>query len=223
MLTQAVNRTLEETVAAYLNEDASGHDYHHALRVQRLATRIQAEERRGDLTVIQTAALVHDICRPWEKKTGKSHFGPEALKIIRQVLLEAQIEPKLVAPVLEIVRDHDIYDWDGTQTKSIELQIVQDADNLDAMGAIGVGRTFLFGGVYHSPIYYPGEEADPVHTKFQEHPDRAKASIIGHFYEKLLHLAASMNTPTGKRMAQQRHRFMEQFLEQFLAEWRGER
>lgn len=223
MLTDTVRINLEEQVAAWLQDDASGHDYHHAQRVQRLATTIQAEEGRGDRAVVQVAALVHDICRPWEKRTGKSHFGPEALEIIRQVLVDAGVADGLIEPVLEVVREHDLYDWAGTQTKSIELQIVQDADNLDAMGAIGIGRTFLFGGVYHSPVYYPGEEADPARTQFQEDPSREKASIIGHFYEKLLRLRDVMNTPTGKRMAQQRHHFMEQFLEQFFAEWRGER
>lgn len=96
--------------------------------------------------VIGAASLVHDICRPWEKKTGKSHFGDEALEIIRGVLDGvADLADEQKEQILYVVKLHDIYDRDRPIEKTIELQVVQDADNLDAIGALGIGRTFTFG------------------------------------------------------------------------------
>jgi uncharacterized protein len=210
---------LHQQVEQYLQKESSGHDIYHADRVFKSAIYIQSHEG-GDEYVIGAAALVHDICRPWEKKTGKSHFGPVALQIIRQVLTKSQVKPDKIEPILEVVKRHDIYDWtDNSSQKSIELQIVQDADNLDAIGAIGIARTFAFGGAHGSTMYYPGENLD--FTKdFVEDPNH-KTSTIAHFYEKLLKLKDNMNTETGKRVGESRHQIIVEFLDQFFSEWEG--
>jgi uncharacterized protein len=210
---------LHQQVEQYLQQESSGHDIYHADRVFNSALYIQSHEG-GDEYIIGAAAIVHDICRPWEKKTGKSHFSPEALQIIRQVLTNSQVNLDKIEPVLEVVKRHDIYDWsDESSQKSIELQIVQDADNLDAIGAIGIARTFAFGGAHGSVMYYPGENLDFTND-FVEDP-RHKTSTIAHFYEKLLKLKDHMNTGTGRRIAESRHQVMVDFLDQFFSEWEG--
>lgn len=210
---------LAENVRGFLENESSGHDFYHAERVYNNAIHIQKYEG-GDLFVIGSAALVHDICRPWEKKTGKLHFGKEALVIIEGVLHKSDVPEDKIKPILDVVELHDIYDWtEKIKNKSIELQIVQDADNLDAIGAIGIGRTFAFGGTYARPMYIPGESLS--FTKdFVEDPNH-RTSTIAHFYEKLLKLKQNMNTKTGIRLAEQRHKIMEDFVSQFLDEWEG--
>lgn len=208
---------LKKEVQHFLSQESSGHDYHHAVRVYNNAHTLQSQEG-GDLEIIGAAALVHDICRPWEKKTGKLHFGPEALEIIKNVLIKANISANKIESVLEVVAYHDIYDWsEKIEKKSIELQIVQDADNLDAIGAMGIARTFAFGGAYGLSLYNPGENLD-FDTDFVENPNNRKSSIA-HFYEKLLRLKENMNTKTGRKLAKKRHDFMENFLTQFFNEW----
>jgi uncharacterized protein len=212
-------KELHQQVERYLQKEASGHDIYHAERVFRSALHIQSHEG-GDDYMIGAAALVHDICRPWEKKTGKSHFGPEALQIIRQVLTESQVRPDSIDPILEVVKRHDLYDWSNKASqKSIELQIVQDADNLDAIGAIGIARTFAFGGAHGSVMYYPGENLDFTRD-FVEDPHH-KTSTIAHFYEKLLKLKDNMNTETGRRLGESRHQIVVDFLDRFFSEWEG--
>jgi len=208
---------LKLAVAEFLKNESSGHDIFHAERVFLLSKHLQTTEG-GDLHVIGCAALVHDLCRPWEKRTKQSHFGPAALEIIRKVLEQSAIMPDSIEKILAIVAEHDIYDWsEKNSEKSIELQIVQDADNLDAIGAIGVARTFMFGGHHGAPMYLPEEDLSFT----QDFIDGAAkgTSVIAHFYEKLLKLSSQMNTATGKKIAIQRHTFMQTFLNQFFSEW----
>jgi len=121
--------------------------------------------------------------------------------------------------ILDVIAKHDIYDWsEKDSSKSIELRIVQDADNLDAIGAIGVGRTFKFGGAHNNPMYIPDENLN-FEEDFVE--DGTTTSTIAHFHEKLLKLKDNMNTPTGINLAEGRHQFMLDFVDQFLNEWKG--
>ncbi|MDD4135639.1 MAG: HD domain-containing protein [Candidatus Shapirobacteria bacterium] len=218
MITNEFNQ-LADNVKKFLENESSGHDFYHAKRVFNNANHIQKYEG-GDKLIIGSAALVHDICRPFEKKTGKSHFGKEALTIIENVLHKSNLPEDKIKPILEIIELHDIYDWtEKNKNKSIELQIVQDADNLDAIGAIGIGRTFAFGGANSRPMYIPGENL--TFTKdFIDNPN-CTTSTIAHFYEKLLKLKQNMNTKTGIRIAEQRNQVMENFLKQFFDEWNG--
>lgn len=208
---------LANAIQSFLAQDSSGHDFDHAVRVYKTALYLQKKEG-GDKSVIATAALVHDICRPWEKKTGKLHFGPEALEIIRSVLISAEVDRNQIPKILDIVALHDIYDWsEKKKNKSLELQIVQDADNLDAMGAMGIARTFAFGGAYGLPLYITDESLQFDHD-FSENPQERKSSVA-HFYEKLLKLQQNLNTQTGKEIGKKRHDFMLRFLDQFFSEW----
>ncbi len=208
-----------DKVKSVLESESSGHDYYHAERVLNNALYIHSREGLGDKYVIGISALIHDVCRPWEKETGKSHFGDEALEKIREMLADIVDDMKVIEDVLEVVRLHDIYDWDNPQEKSINLQIVQDADNLDAIGALGIGRTFAFGGAHGLNMYIPGENHD-FEKEFVEDPNH-RTSTIAHFYEKLLKLHEHMNTDTGKKLGGIRHNRMTQFLDDFFEEWDG--
>ncbi len=192
-------------------------DYFHLLRVSKLAKIIQNIES-GNLHVIEVAALVHDLCRPWELESGKSHFGTEALHIIRQFLEDCKLEEEDIIQILELVKRHDEYDWtDKKNDKSLELKIIQDADNLDAMGAIGISRVFAFGGAYKVPIYIADEKLH-FENDFVEGTGKKKSSIA-HFYEKLLKLKDNMNTQTGKKIAEKRHLLMLNYLDHFFKEF----
>lgn len=210
---------LIEKVQEFLENESSGHDIYHAQRVMKLAEHIQKKEG-GDLEVITISALVHDIYRPWEKKTSKSHFGPEAMGMLREFLEPLVTDSEIVEKVIKVVSLHDIYDWTHKHEKSIELQIMQDADNLDASGAIGIARTFTFGGAYKLDMYIPGESLD-FSSDFVEDPNH-RTSTIAHFYEKLLKLRDNMNTQTGKELAEYRHNLMKEFLKEFFKEWEVE-
>lgn len=208
-----------DKVRSVLEAESSGHDYYHAERVLNNALYIQEKEGSGDRYIIGVSALIHDVCRPWEKETGKSHFGDEALERIRQMLIEINEKAETITSVLEVVRLHDVYDWDNPQEKSIDLQIVQDADNLDAIGALGIARTFAFGGAHGLNMYIPGENHD-FDKEFVEDPNH-RTSTIAHFYEKLLRLRENMNTDTGKKLGEIRHGRMTKFLDDFFEEWNG--
>lgn len=216
---QKFNKLIKQ-VQEFLDSESSGHDYFHSERVFKTALHIH-EYEGGDEYVIGAAALAHDICRPWEKKTGKSHFGQEALEIIRGVLIKSEVASEKIDSILEVIAFHDIYDWtEKIEKKSIELQIVQDADNLDAIGAIGIARTFAFGGANGVSMYDPGERLD-FNQDFVEDPTH-RTTTIAHFYEKLLKLKDNMNTKTGLRLAEQRHAVMTDFLDHFFKEWEGD-
>lgn len=210
---------LKQELQGFFAKDKSGHDFSHAERVLKLAQTLQKSEG-GNEQVISVAALVHDMYRPWEKETGKSHFGPEALAMMN-TFLQPFVSEEIIQGVLAVVAKHDIYDWSEKQEKSIELKVLQDADNLDAIGAIGIGRTFMFGGAYGLPMYIPGEDLD-FNDDFVEDPNH-QTSTIAHFYEKLLKLKENMNTDMGRQLAEHRTKFMEVFLEEFFKEWEGKR
>jgi uncharacterized protein len=208
---------LSKRVKKFLESESSGHDYYHAERVFNVSKYLVKKEG-GDGVVVGAASLVHDICRPWEKKTGKSHFGPEALEIIREVLKKSKISSSKIVPIIKVVELHDIYDWTNKiGDKTLELKIVQDADNLDAIGAIGIARTFAFGGSHGLSLYNPGENLE-YDKDFIDDPNH-RTSTIAHFYEKLLKLRENMNTKTGIDLANKRHKIMEDFLEDFFNEW----
>jgi uncharacterized protein len=197
--------------------DSTGHDWHHTDRVRRTALAI-AREGGADLVVVELAALLHDVA-DWKFAGGDHLAGPRAA---RRWLEQNGADPSLVAHVEAIVAGLS-FKGAGVPTPmaTLEGQIVQDADRLDAIGAIGIARTFAYGGHKGQAIYDPDLPPQP-HDDFEAYK-RGGGSTINHFYEKLLLLADRMNTATARRLAAERHRFLEQFLEQFLAEWNGER
>jgi len=210
-----------KAIEMFLSQDNTGHDVLHAYRVYHSALRL-AEREGGDLMVIGCSALVHDICRPWEKEVKKSHFGAEALEIIREFLKSVQLPANKIPLILDVVAQHDIFDVTKLSNDTLELKILQDADRLDAMGAVGIARVCQIGGAFNDSLYYPGEDFASLWSgQFEENVKRPHPSIIGHFFEKLLKLKDGMRTETGKQWAEVRHQRMVTFVEDFIAEATG--
>lgn len=191
----------------------AGHDWFHIERVWKLSKKI-AEKEGGNLEVIELSALLHDIADP------KFHNGDEtlALKISKDFLEEIHVEGKLIEQVLFVIKNISFKNRaEAPENPPLELQIVQDADRLDAIGAIGIARTFNFGGFKNNLMYHP--EIKPNLGMNKEEYKKSNGTTINHFYEKLLLLKDLMNTETAKRIASERHDFMLQFLDEFYKEW----
>lgn len=208
-----VARVAEHVKTKFLAE-SSGHDWHHINRVWQLATQIAAREG-ADQQVVALGALVHDIA-DWKFHGGDDSVGPREAE---RLLTEEGASREIINQVVEIVRTIS-YKGAGVATamKSLEGECVQDADRLDAIGAIGIARCFAYGGHAGRQIYDPNEP--PVMHASAEAYKASKGHSLNHFYEKLFLLKARMNTDSGKQLGEQRHLFMENFVAQFIAEWR---
>ena len=194
----------------------AGHDWFHIERVWKLSKKI-AEKEGGNLEVIELSALLHDIADP------KFHNGDEtlALKISQNFLEEIHVEGELIEQVLFVIKNISFKNRaEAPENPPLELQIVQDADRLDAIGAIGIARTFNFGGFKNNLMYHP--EIKPNLGMNKEEYKKSNGTTINHFYEKLLLLKDLMNTETGKKIASERHDFMLKFLDEFYKEWKVE-
>ncbi|GAB1357244.1 HD domain-containing protein [Cloacibacterium normanense] len=194
----------------------AGHDWFHIERVWKLSKKI-AEKEGGNLEVIELSALLHDIADP------KFHNGDEtlALKISKDFLEEIHVNAELIEHVLFVIKNISFKNRaEAPENPPLELQIVQDADRLDAIGAIGIARTFNFGGFKNNLMYHP--EIKPNLGMNKEEYKKSNGTTINHFYEKLLLLKDLMNTETAKRIASERHNFMLQFLDEFYKEWNVE-
>jgi uncharacterized protein len=204
-------------VKQQLVDAEGGHDWFHIERVYKNSLLI-AQSEKCDETVVKLGALLHDIA------DSKFHNGDETIgpKTARAFLESQEVEETIIVHVLNIIENISFKggNFDKNFT-SKELEIVQDADRLDAIGAIGIARTFNYGGFKNRPLYNPAI-APNLHMKKEEYKS-SEAPTINHFYEKLLLLKDKMNTETGKQIAQERHLFMETFLSQFYAEWDGEK
>ena len=204
-------------VKEILTEAEGGHDWFHIERVWKNAKLIAAKEH-CDIEVVQLAALLHDIA------DSKFHGGNEEIgpTMAREFLENAGLKPQKVDHIVAIVENVSFKGGHNTRShSSIELDIVQDADRLDAIGAIGIARTFNYGGFKNRAMYDPSIAPNLNMTK--EEYKKSTAPTINHFYEKLLLLKDLMNTESGKRIAEQRHQYMEGFLNQFYNEWNGQR
>lgn len=190
------------------------HDWWHVYRVWKTATSI-AKKEGADLFVVQLAALLHDIA-DWKFHGGDEAIGPALAK---QWLEKLHVDKDIISHVCRIIKDMP---FKGaaveSRMKTLEGAVVQDADRLDAMGAIGIARTFAYSGYKGREIYNPSIKPK-AHKTFAQYKD-SKAPTINHFYEKLLLLKDRMNTKTAKRIAEKRHKFMEQFLKNFFEEWK---
>lgn len=202
-------------VKKQLEHAESGHNWFHMERVYNNALLI-AKEETCDLEVVQLAALLHDIA------DSKFHDGDETVgpKVAREFLTSENVSEETINHVVAIIENISFKGGNFEKKfTSKELEIVQDADRLDAIGAVGIARTFNYGGFKNREIYNP--EIAPNLKMSKEEYKNSTAPTINHFYEKLLLLKDKMNTETGKKIAQQRHEFMEKFLEQFYKEWNG--
>lgn len=200
-----------------LQNAEAGHDWFHIERVLRNSLLI-ANEEECDLEVVKLAALLHDIADS-KFNDGDESIGP---KTARTFLEQENISQETINHVVAIIENISFKGGNFEKKfTSKELEIVQDADRLDAIGAIGIARTFNYGGFKNRQLYNP--EIAPQLKMTKEEYKNSEAPTINHFYEKLLLLKDKMNTETGKKIAQERHRFMELFLSQFYAEWDGEK
>ena len=195
--------------------EGSGHDWWHVYRVWKMAKYIGKKEK-ADMFVVELAALLHDIA-DYKFYGGDEEIGP---KIASKWLKSLGLEKKYLDEVVGIVRNTSLR---GARVKhnikTLEGKIVFDADKLDALGAIGIARTFAFGGYMKREIYNP--KVKPyLHKSFEEYKN-GKSHTINHFYEKLLLLKGLMHTKTARQIAKKRHKYMEDFLERFYKEWEG--
>ncbi len=202
-------------VRARLAHDSSGHDWWHIERVVRLARRL-AEEEGADVFLCELAALTHDLA-DWKINPDEA----QAVADLRAWLEEQGADAATIAAVLEIITSMSFKGGSQPPMRTLEGKIVQDADRLDAIGAIGIARAFAYGGAKGLLLHNP-EETPRVQMTVAEYMSR-QAATLTHFYEKLLKLKDCMNTATARRLAEHRHAVLEHFLEEFLAEWQGER
>ncbi|MFI0489983.1 HD domain-containing protein [Flavobacterium sp.] len=210
-----INKTIL-FVKAKLENAEGGHDWFHIERVFKNVVAI-ADNEVCDVTVVKLGALLHDIA------DSKFHNGDETIgpKIAREFLESEKIDEETIQHVIHIIENISFKGGNvQKQFSSKELDIVQDADRLDAIGAIGIARAFNYGGFKNRPLYNP-QIAPNLHMSKEEYKN-SEAPTINHFYEKLLLLKDKMTTETGKQIAKERHQYMEGFLSQFYAEWDGE-
>lgn len=198
-----------------LNGAESGHDWWHIHRVWNNALLILKNESANQF-IVELAALLHDIADS-KFHDGDEEIGPQKAGAF---LKNLGIEETIIIQVQQIIRNMSFKASLGKlDFHSIEMDIVQDADRLDAIGAIGIARAFTYGGFKKRELYNP--EIDPILNMSKEEYKNSKAPTINHFYEKLLLVKDKMNTESGKKIAGERHSFMEQYLEQFYKEWNG--
>jgi uncharacterized protein len=214
---EVIQKTVE-FVKKTLKDQESAHDWWHILRVWNNAKLINQTEK-GDGFVIELAALLHDIA-DWKFHNGDITVGP---KIAREWLQSQNVSEDVIKHVEDIILNIS-FKGAGVQTpmKTIEGQISQDADRLDAIGAVGIARVFAYGGAKGREMHNP--ELEPVmHQSFGEYKKQGSLTAVNHFYEKLLLLKDRMNTQAAKTIAHERHQYMEQFLDHFYKEWDGKR
>lgn len=217
MSNEEVIESTKKYVREKLGGEGSGHDWWHVYRVWKNAVHIGKEEK-ADMFVVELAALLHDIA-DYKFHNGDETIGP---KTARAFLESLKVDEGIILHVCQII---ETISFKGSEVSSKmqtkEGMVVQDADRLDAIGAIGIARTFAYGGHKGREMYSP-EIRPEKHTSFEEYKNN-KSPTINHFYEKLLLLKDLMNTKTAKKIAEERHKYMEEYLERFFQEWEGKK
>jgi uncharacterized protein len=203
----------ENYVRETLKNAEAGHDWFHIERVLNTA-RLIVKTENADALIVELAALLHDIADS-KFNNGDEELGP---RLAGEFLTAQGLDTERIVHVQQIMRHMSFKaSFDAKTFSSPEMEVVQDADRLDAIGAIGIARAFTYGGHKNHELYNPAIK--PNLTMSREEYKNTKAPTINHFYEKLLLLKDKMNTETGKRLAEQRHQYMLGFLQQFYAEW----
>lgn len=209
---QEIIQKTEKFIYSEFRTEGSGHDWFHVDRVRKMAVRIGAGEA-CDLFVTEMAALLHDL-DDWKLSRSADVSGSRSAQWLAGLELESGVAGVILAVIAEVS-----YKGAGTSTpvNSVEAAVVQDADRLDAIGAIGIARTFAYGG-HKSRLIYDPAVVPVLHDDFRTYQE-STAPTVNHFYEKLLLLKSRMNTETARSIAAGRHRFMEKYLSQFYDEW----
>lgn len=207
---------LRPHVIELFKKDFSGHDISHLERTMNTALYLQSKEG-GDRIVIGIAAFLHDVHRIMQNETGNFVSPKDSLDTVKNILKYINLSNEQIEKICYCIEYHEQYNWNGNNVDDINTLILQDADNLDAIGAIGIGRTFFYGGAHNVVMYNPSvplnEKNDYVESNVNDE------STIHHFYHKLFKLQDNMNTKTAKELAEKRTNFMKNFVNEFLSEW----
>ena len=211
-----------ELIKPYIIElfknDSSGHDISHLTRTMNIAVSL-CEEENGDKLIVGIAAFMHDIHRIMQNETGKFVSPKDSLPKVREILNHTDLSEEIKDKICFAIEYHEEYNWNGNNVDDLNTLILQDADNLDAIGAIGIGRTFSYGGA-HNVVMYDEEAPLEIEEKYSEH-NGDDPSTIHHFYHKLFKLADNMNTEAARKRAIERTNVMKEFVKEFLDEWNG--
>ena len=213
MVKENIIEDLKSAIKYRFEGDSTGHDWFHIERVWRNARAIALQEN-ANLLVVELGALLHDIA----DHKFVVDFESESTRLVNQLLMPYDLGTETIEAVHHIVQNCSYKGGTANNAmKSLEGKIVQDADKLDAIGAIGIARAFAFGGKFGSEIYNP--DIEPIDHQTLESYQKNRSHTINHFYEKLLKLKDLMHTATGQAIAEEKHRFMVLYLEQFYKEW----
>lgn len=211
---------LKPEVVKLFKNDNSGHDISHLERTMKIALELQKHEG-GDKTIIGISAFLHDVHRIMQNETKEFVSPKNSLPTILNILQKTNLSQQQINSILHCIEFHEEYNWNNKDNskQNIETKILQDADNLDAIGAIGVVRAFSYGSAHNIPIY---DESIPLKTRadFKEE-NGDEESTVHHFYHKLFKLGDYMNTKTAKIMAKERVDFMKTFIKVLINEWNG--
>lgn len=213
-------KQLKPFVKELFKNDSSGHDISHLERTMKLALNIQKKEG-GDRLIIGIAAFLHDVHRIMQNETGKYVSPKDSLNTVRKILENVDLSEEQINKICYCIEYHEEYNWNGNNVDNLETLILQDADNLEAIGAIGIGRTFNYGGSHNIAMFDENVELNGKNDYSEAGGN--DASTIHHFYHKLFKLKDNMNTLTAKKIAEDRTEFMKKFVEEFLREWNGEK
>lgn len=203
----------KEFALAIFQNDSSGHDIYHTLRVHDLARTICSQEG-GDEDIVRLAALLHDV-------DDRKLFGENGFLNARRFMDSEKIPVEDQLYICDIISQVSFKGKDSVTPSTLEGKIVQDADRMDAIGAIGIARAFAYGGSKGRAMHIPDEHYKEDMSESEYFSNQGTS--INHFYEKLLLLKDMMNTPTAKRMAESRHEYMSLFLDEFMDEWAGKK
>lgn len=196
-------------------DDSSGHDISHLIRTMNIAINI-CDKENGDKLIVGISAFMHDIHRIMQNEIGKFVSPKDSLPKVREILSNTDLSEDSINKICYCIEYHENYNWNGDNVDDINTLILQDADNLDA---IGIGRTFSYGGAHNVLMY--DEETPLRNDKDYSEDNETDPSTIHHFYHKLFNLANNMNTKTAREQAVARNEFMKKFVNEFLDEWHG--
>lgn len=220
MLEEYIEKIKPYIIELFKN-DSSGHDISHLIRTMNIAVNI-CEKENGDKLIVGISAFLHDIHRIMQNENGKFVSPKDSLSKVIEILSNTDLSEDIINKICYCIEYHENYNWNGNNVDDINTLILQDADNLDAIGAIGIGRTFLYCGAHNIPMY---DEKIPLNLNddYLEIEGGDDPSTIHHFYHKLFKLASNMNTKTAKEQAIARTEFMKKFVTEFLDEWHGKK
>ena len=207
---------LKPYVMELFKNDSSGHDISHLTRTMNTALYLQ-EKEGGDRIVIGIAAFLHDVHRIMQNESGQFVSPKDSIPKIKSILSNTDLKEDQINKICYAIEYHEEYNWNGNNVDDINTLILQDADNLDAIGAIGIGRTFLYGGA-HNVVMYDDKIPLNEDNNYSE-SNGNDPSTIHHFYHKLFKLGDNMNTETAKQIARKRTQYMQEFVQEFLNEW----